>query len=39
MSNAPRPLTPEMIADRWGCSAGHVRNLIRALPLQEPETT
>ncbi|MGY2048855.1 helix-turn-helix domain-containing protein [Methylobacterium sp. JK268] len=25
----PRPLTPEQVAERWDCSANHVRNLIR----------
>lgn len=27
--NFVRPLTPEMVAARWGCSPNHVRNLIR----------
>jgi excisionase family DNA binding protein len=27
--NLVRPLTPEMVAARWDCSANHVRNLIR----------
>lgn len=24
-----RPLTPEQVALRWGCSSNHVRNLIK----------
>lgn len=23
-----RPMTPEQVAERWGCSPNHVRNLI-----------
>src|SRR4051812_38872865 len=26
--NAPKPFTPETLADRWGCSPKHVRNLV-----------
>lgn len=29
MTRVERPYTPETLADRWGCSANHVRNLIR----------
>jgi len=25
----PRPLTVEQVAERWGCSDNHVRNLIK----------
>jgi excisionase family DNA binding protein len=28
-STAPTVFTPRMVAERWGCSEGHVRNLIR----------
>lgn len=24
-----RPMTPEQVAEMWGCSANHVRNLIK----------
>jgi len=26
---APRPVTPDMLADRWGCSAETVRQMVR----------
>ena len=26
---ANRPMTPEQIAELWGCSANHVRSLIK----------
>jgi MarR-like DNA-binding transcriptional regulator SgrR of sgrS sRNA len=26
--NNPRPFTPQTLADRWGCSAQHIRNLV-----------
>jgi excisionase family DNA binding protein len=29
-----RPLTPEQLAVHWGCSANHVRNLIKRGELQ-----
>lgn len=29
-----RPLTPEQLAAHWGCSANHVRNLIKRGELQ-----
>jgi excisionase family DNA binding protein len=25
-----KPFTPKTLADRWGCSQGHIRELIRA---------
>ena len=28
-SRAPKALTPRMVAERWGCSEQHVRNLVR----------
>lgn len=33
MSDA-RPMTPEQVADLWGCSANHVRNLIHRRELR-----
>ncbi|WP_438823053.1 helix-turn-helix domain-containing protein [Methylobacterium frigidaeris] len=33
-SAVPRPLTPEQVAERWGCSANHVRNLIKRRELR-----
>jgi excisionase family DNA binding protein len=32
--NVPRPMTPEQVAERWGCSANHVRNLIKRRELR-----
>lgn len=29
MTETARPLTVEMVADRWGCSPAHVRAMIR----------
>jgi hypothetical protein len=28
--NSGRPFSPETLATRWSCSAGHIRNLIKA---------
>lgn len=28
MTAPARPMTPEQVAERWGCSPNHVRNLI-----------
>jgi excisionase family DNA binding protein len=33
-NSVPRPLTPEQVAERWSCSANHVRNLIRRQELR-----
>lgn len=29
-----RPMTPEQVADRWGCSSTHVRTLIKRNELR-----
>ena len=31
--NTPRPFTPQTLADRWGCSAQHIRNLVTSRKL------
>ena len=34
MEDRPRPLTPEMLAERWDCAPRHVRDLIKAGKLR-----
>ncbi len=29
-----RPMTPEQVAEHWGCSANHVRNLVKRGELE-----
>ena len=33
-NTAPRPLTPEQVAERWSCSANYVCNLIKRQELR-----